>query len=83
MCSSDLYGRANAILGSLWQPIVNTCHVVDGHAKVDVNFDAKKPEIYLFAEASLRVGQVLALAVVFAVQALVILMRRAKNSTPN
>ncbi len=77
------YGRANAILGSLWQPIVTACHVVDGHARVDVNFEATHPEIYLLAGLSLRVGQILALAVVFAVQALIILMRRTKNATPN
>lgn len=77
------YGRANAILGSLWQPIVTACHVVDGHARVDVDFETTHPEIYLLAGLSLRVGQILALAVVFAVQALIILMRRAKNATPN
>ena len=75
------YGRANALLGSLWQPIVTACHVVDGHARVDVDFEAAKPEIYLFASLSLRVGQLLVLAVVFAVQALIILLRRTKNVT--
>lgn len=77
------YGRANAILGSLWQPIVTACRVVDGRARVDVDFDATHPEIYLLAGLSLRVGQILALAVVFAVQALIILIRRTKNATPN
>lgn len=77
------YGRANAVLGSLWQPIVNTCHVVDGHARVDVDFNAKKPEVSLLAQLSLRIGQALTLAAVFAVQALVILLRRTKKTNPN
>lgn len=77
------YGRANALLGSLWQPIVTTCHVVDGHARVDVDFDAKHPEIYLLADLSLRIGQLLALAAVFAVQALIILLRGMKHTNPN
>lgn len=77
------YGRANAVLGALWQPIVNTCHVVDGHARVDVDFEAKKPEVYLLAGLSLRIGQILVLAAVFAVQAVRILLRRTKKTTPN
>lgn len=77
------YGRANAILGSLWQPIVNTCRVADGHARVDVDFNATKPEVYLLARLSLNVGQILMLALVFAVQALIILLRRTKTTTPN
>ncbi|MBQ3556318.1 MAG: hypothetical protein IJA11_00775 [Oscillospiraceae bacterium] len=77
------YGRANAVLGSLWQPIVTTCHVVDGHARVDIDFNAKHPEIYLLAGLSMRIGQLLALASVFAVQALIILLRRTKNTNPN
>lgn len=77
------YGRANALLGSLWQPIVTTCRVVDGHARVEIDFDAKHPEIYLFAGLSLRVGQLLALAAVFAARALMILLRGTKSTTPN
>ncbi|MBQ3134386.1 MAG: hypothetical protein IJB75_01060 [Oscillospiraceae bacterium] len=77
------YGRANAILGALWQPIVAACHVVDGRARVEVDFDAEKPEIYLLAGLTLRIGQILALAVVFAVQAIVILLRRNKKVTTN
>lgn len=76
------YGWANAVLGSLWQPIVDTCHVVDGRARVDIDFDATHPVIALQAEATLRVGQLLVLAVDFAVQALVILVRRTRT-TPN
>lgn len=77
------YGWANAVLGSLWNPIVSTCRVQDGHARVEIDFDAKQPAVYLLAELSLRVGQLLALATAFAARALVILMRKTKNMTPN
>ncbi len=77
------YAVANAILGSLWHPIVNTCHVVDGHARTEIDFEARKTVVYLLAEPSLRVGQLLALAVVFAVQALVILVRRTASTPSN
>lgn len=77
------YGMANAILGSLWQPIVDTCRVVDGHARIEIDFEAKNTAVYLLAEPTLRVGQLLALAAVFAVQALSALMRRRKNTSPN
>lgn len=77
------YGWANAVLGSLWQPIVETCRVVDGRARVDVDFDATHPAIDLLAEVTLRVGQLLALAIAFAVQALVILVRRTRNTPAN
>ena len=77
------YGWANAVLGSLWSPIVSTCRVEDGHAKVEIDFNAKQPTVYLLAELSLRVGQILALSLAFAVQALFVLIRKTKHTTPN
>lgn len=69
------YGRANAVLASLWQPIIKTFHVKDGNAHVGVDFDADKSTIYILASLSLTIGQALALALVFGVKGLGILIK--------
>lgn len=69
------YGQANALLGSLWQPITQTFRVKDGRAHVEVDFDAAQPTLYLLASLSLTVAQALTLAAVFAVRALGILIQ--------
>lgn len=74
------YGQANALLGSLWQPIVTAFHVKDGHAGVSVDFEQTNPTLYLLASLSLTIGQALALIAVFGVRALAALIRtRNKN----
>lgn len=69
------YGQANALLGSLWQPITQAFHVKDSHAHVAVDFDAQNPTIYILASLSLTIAQTLGLVVVFGVKALGILIR--------
>lgn len=69
------YGQANALLGSLWQPVTQFFHVKDGHARVSVDFTADKPTIYILASPSLTIGQILVLALVFGWKALGILIR--------
>ena len=74
------YGRANAILGNLWQPITESFHVRDGHGSVSVDFEQNKPTLYLLASLSLTIGQTLALAVVFGTRALAVLIRTQNKS---
>lgn len=69
------YGQANALLGSVWQPITRAFHVKDGRAHVGVDFDAQSPAIHILASLSLTIGQALVLGVVFGVKALGILVR--------
>ena len=69
------YGQANALLGSLWQPMTRTLHVVDGHAHVGVDFEATESLLYILASLSLTIAQMLTLAVVFGWKALAILIR--------
>lgn len=77
------YGKANALLGSIWHPLTQALHVKDGHAHVELDFETKSPIIYIFASLSLRVNQGMALAVVFAVNALRILIRtKNKRNKP-
>lgn len=69
------YGQANALLGSLWQPVTRAFHVKDGHAHVGVDFERQTSVIYILASLSLTIAQTLGLIVVFAVKGLAILIR--------
>ena len=65
-----LYGQANAALAALWEPITNAFHVKDGHAQVRIDFDAPGMTLYGKAALSLKIGQILWLAVYFGGKAL-------------
>ncbi len=73
------YGQANALLGTLWQPIIQAFHVKDGHAHVGVNFEEGKTTLYLLASLSLTIAQTLCLALAFGVKALGILIRAKRK----
>ena len=64
------YGQASAILGSFWYPLTDAFHVKDGHAKVNLDFDAKERTLYAAASLSLKLGQVLWLGIYIGVRAL-------------
>lgn len=69
------YGQANALLGSLWQPVTQAFHVKDGRAHVGVDFEGQTPVIYILASLSLTIAQTLGLVIVFAIKGLGILIR--------
>ena len=75
------YGQANALLGSLWQPLTQTLHVKDGRAHVGVDFEGSKSTLYLLATLSLTLAQVLGLGLVFGIKALGILIRTRTKHT--
>lgn len=75
------YGQANALLGSLWQPITQVFHVKDGHAHVGVDFEGNTSTLYLLATLSLTVAQVLGLGLVFGIKTLNILIRTRTKQT--
>ena len=64
------YGRANAVLGALWTPLVRAFRVKDGRARVDLDFDRKEPALYARVELSIRLGQALWLGLFFGLKAL-------------
>ena len=64
------YGRATAALGVLWEPLVRAFHVEDGTARVDLDFDTPGMRLYGEASLSLKLGQVLRLALYFGGKAL-------------
>ena len=57
------YGRANAVLGALWTPLVRAFRVKDGR-------DRKEPALYARAELSIRLGQALWLGLFFGLKVL-------------
>lgn len=69
------YGQANALMGSLWQPITQTFHVKDGHAHIGVDFEGETPVVYILASLSLTIAQTLGLILVFGIKGLGILVR--------
>ena len=78
------YGQANALMASLWHPIIQVFHVKDGHAHIGIDFNAATPSLYLHASLSLTVGQILMLGAVFGIKALRVLIRagiKQKHST--
>lgn len=76
------YGQANALLGSLWQPITQTLHVVDGHAHVGVDFEETQSTLYILASLSLNIARTVTLVVVFGWKALAIFIRNRSRRVP-
>jgi len=70
-----LYGQANAVLGSLWRPLTQAFHVVDGHARVEAEFQSERMTLYLRAALSLTIGQAVSIGAVFAGKALSAFLR--------
>lgn len=64
------YGQATAALGALWEPLVQAFHVEDGTARVNLDFDSPGMRLYGEASLSLKLGQVLWLALYFGGKAL-------------
>ena len=60
-----LYGNASAALGAFWHPLTQAFHVKDGSARVDLDFDSSTMRLYGEASLSLKLGQVLWLALYF------------------
>lgn len=65
-----LYGRAGAVLGGLWDPLVRTFYVKDGRARAEVDFQAAGMTLYAIASLSLKIGQILWLGLFFGLKAL-------------
>ena len=65
-----LYGRANAALGALWEPLVRTFPVKEGRARVKLDFDAQGMTVYGAAALSIRLGTLVRLGLRAGVKAL-------------
>ncbi|MCI8422312.1 MAG: hypothetical protein HFF50_02100 [Lawsonibacter sp.] len=70
MDAALLYGRAAAVLGALWYPLVGAFHVKDGRARTAVDFQTSEMTIYAKASLSLKIWQVLWLGMFFGIRTL-------------
>lgn len=64
------YGQANALLGSIWQPLTEAFHVEEGRARVEVDFIAAAPVLTGQVSLSLKLYQLLWLGLHFGLRAL-------------
>lgn len=64
------YGRANALLGSLWQPVNAALHVQEGRAGVRVDFESTAWAVYARGSLSLTLGQLLWLGLGYGIKSL-------------
>ena len=65
-----LYGQANGALGALWYPLTEAFHVKDGSARVALDFGHEKTDLYVQAALSLKIGQLLWIALYFGLRGL-------------
>ena len=70
-----IYGAAQAALGALWYPITENLKVKDGHAWVKVDFNAGQMLLYLQAEITLRLGDLMRAGISFGIRALMAFFR--------
>ena len=64
------YGQANALLGSIWQPLTEAFHVEEGRARVEVDFTAAALVLTGQVSLSLKLYQLLWLGLHFGLRAL-------------
>ena len=74
-----LYATASAALGALWYPLVQAFDVKDGYAKVDLDFDSEEMRLNATAALSIKLGQILWLAIYFGIWTLVRFLRERKR----
>lgn len=77
--AAAVYGKASAVLGALWQPLTTAFDVKDGYAKVDFDFESERMTICGTAALSIKIGQILWLAVYFGIRALVRCLKERKR----
>jgi len=56
------YGQAVAVLGAIWGPLTRTFHVRDGEARALVDFTTDRMTVCGAASLSLKIGQIVRLA---------------------
>lgn len=79
------YGMAHAVLGILWPPLERNFNIKKYDLTVDVDFERTGPEFIASAQATLTIGQSLALALRLSLKALRIYMgySRTHKKTQN
>lgn len=73
------YGQASAALGALWYPLTEAFRVKDGHARVDVDFEAGETSLHALIQMSFKLGQMLRLGLYFGIKSLRAFLRVRKG----
>ena len=77
--AAKVYGTASAALGALWHPLTQAFDVKDGHARVDLDFESERMTVWAAASLSIKIGQIIWLAIYFGIWALVRFLRERKR----
>ena len=78
-----LYGQLHGALGAVWQPLTQAFHVKDGRGRVEVDFNSSSITLYFHGALSLKLGQILWLAVHFGGKALARFLKFRKVQKAN
>ena len=78
-----IYGRTNAALGAVWQPLNAAFRIKDGRAAVRVDFDGEQTTVYGALAMSIKVGQALRLGLYFGGRTLLCLLRSRREEKKN
>lgn len=76
--SAMLYGQIHSGLAALWGPMNQAFHVKNGRAHVEIDFESNSIMLYVKTAISIKIGQVLWIALYFGVKALKQLLRYRK-----
>lgn len=73
-----LYGQIHSGVAALWGPVNQVFHVKNGRAHVDIDFESNSIVLYIKTAVSVKIGQVLWIALYFGVKMLKQLLRYRK-----
>lgn len=77
------FGYSNAAIGMIWPILEKNFTVKKRDLRTGVDFNAKKPTVYLKASFSARIGQLVSFALILGVKLLKIYLKnRPKKTTP-
>ena len=74
-----LYGEIHSGVAALWGPVNQTFHVKNGRAHVGIDFESDSIVLYAKTAISIKIGQVLWIALYFGIKALKQLFRYQKT----
>jgi len=80
--AASVYGAACALLGALWEPLVEAFHVEDGSAKVRLDFQQPEMLLHVTMQMTLKLGQLVRLVIYFGFRTLraVLAVRRGRTA---
>jgi hypothetical protein len=78
-----LYGQINSGVAAFWVPLNEVFHVKNGRAHVGIDFETSSMALYVKTAISIKIGQVVWLALYFGIKALKQLIQYRKTQKRN